>query len=263
MTVLPHHRIAVWFSCGAASAVALKLTVDRYGVERVLALNTPIAEEHPDNRRFLADVAAWVGIPIQEVIHPDFPSSSCVEVWDKRSFMSSPYGAPCTLILKKQARQEWEKANPVDWHVLGFTAEETARHERFVLTERDNVLPVLIEEGYDKAECMGVIQKAGIALPAIYAEGFPNANCIGCVKSSSPDYWNLVRRTHPDVFNARAEQSRRIGARLVEVKGERLFLDHLPETAKGRGIPQHMPDCGLFCEERLPFRKKPKAEVPA
>ena len=37
-------KIAVWFSCGAASAVALKLTVDKYGLDNVYAVNNPVIE---------------------------------------------------------------------------------------------------------------------------------------------------------------------------------------------------------------------------
>lgn len=37
--------IAVWFSNGAPSACALKLTVKRFGPENVRALNNPVAEE--------------------------------------------------------------------------------------------------------------------------------------------------------------------------------------------------------------------------
>lgn len=40
--------IAVWFSCGAASAAALKLTVEKYGKVDVRAVNNPVAEEDPD-----------------------------------------------------------------------------------------------------------------------------------------------------------------------------------------------------------------------
>lgn len=50
-------HVAVWFSCGAASAVAAKLTLDKYGsTNRVSIINNPIQEEHEDNQRFLSDV---------------------------------------------------------------------------------------------------------------------------------------------------------------------------------------------------------------
>jgi len=245
--------IAVWFSCGAASACALKLTVEKYGADDVRAINNPVANEHPDNRRFLADVQEWVGVEIEDAINSKYPTADCVDVWEKRGAMSiivpgKGAVAPCTDHLKKEARQEWEKANRADWHVLGFTADEKKRHERFVLTERENVLPVLIDAGMTKEDCWDMLRRDGIRLPAMYRLGYPNANCIGCVKATSPTYWNLVRKTHPEVFRQRAEQSRRLGAKLVRVKNERIYLDELDENAKGRPL-KSMPDCGLFCEE--------------
>ena len=241
-------KIAVWFSCGAASAAALKLTVDKYGADNVYAVNNPVIEEHHDNKRFAEDVAKWVGIDIQYAVNSKYPLASVVDVFDRRKGMAFPHGAPCTVELKKRARQEWEESHPVDWHVLGFTVDERNRHDRFVMTERDNVLPILIDANMTKNDCADMIRAAGIKLPEIYARGFPNANCIGCVKATSPTYWNLVRREFPEVFDQRAEQSRRLGARLVRVKNERIFLDELDPKAKGRPL-KTMPDCGLFCEE--------------
>jgi len=243
--------IAVWFSCGAASAAALKLTVEKYGRNQVRAVNQPIAEEHPDNRRFCREIAQWAGVEIEEYTASKYPTGSCVDVWDRRGAMVFPSGAPCTVHLKKEARHEWEAINRPDWHVLGFTAEERKRHERFVQTERENVLPVLIDAGMGKADCADLIRSQGIRLPAIYDHGFPNANCVGCVKATSPTYWNLVRREFPEVFAARAEQSRRLGARLVRVNNERIFLDELDPSAKGAPLWE-MPPCSLFCEEWTP-----------
>tara|TARA_R110000803_G_scaffold204706_1_gene270921 strand:+ start:1167 stop:1901 length:735 start_codon:yes stop_codon:yes gene_type:complete len=241
-------KVAVWFSCGAASAAALKLTVDKYGADNVYAVNNPVVEEHYDNKRFAEDVANWVGIDIQYAVNSKYPLASVVDVFDRRKGMSFPHGAPCTVELKKRARQEWEKSNPVDWHVLGFTVDERNRHDRFVMTERDNVLPILIDANMTKNDCADMIRAAGVKLPEIYGLGFPNANCIGCVKATSPTYWNLVRQEFPEVFDQRAKQSRRLGAKLVRVKNERLFLDELDAKAKGRPL-RTMPDCGLFCEE--------------
>lgn len=241
--------IAVWFSCGAASAAALKLTVEKYGAAEVRAVNNPIKEEDADNLRFMRDVADWVGVEIETAKYPYYPSGSAREVWAQRRYMSGNAGAPCTMLLKKGARYEWEAVNKPDWHVLGFTSEEKKRHERFVLTERENVLPVLIDAGMTKADCADMIRSAGLKLPRVYDLGFPNANCIGCVKSKGVSYWNLVRKTHPEVFADRAEQSRELGVRLVQYKGKRVFLDELPADARGKKLVS-LPDCGVFCEER-------------
>jgi hypothetical protein len=244
--------IAVWFSSGAASAVALKKTVERYGnLCTIRAVNNPINEEDADNRRFLRDVERWVGVTVEYATNPHYPNASAVEVWDRRGGMSFPHGAPCTVSLKKEARQQWENRNQVDWHVLGFTADEVRRHERFTLTERPNVLPVLIEAGLSKEDCFTILRDAGIELPRVYAMGYPNANCIGCVKATSPTYWNHVRQQHPAVFDVRAEQSRRLGAKLARVNNKRVFLDELDPAATGNPLKaMKTVECGLFCEEK-------------
>jgi 3'-phosphoadenosine 5'-phosphosulfate sulfotransferase (PAPS reductase)/FAD synthetase len=242
--------IAVWFSCGAASAVAAKKTIERFGeTHNILIVNNPVKEEHEDNRRFLKDVEKWLGYPIIVASNKDFPDNSTVSVWDKRKYMSGVRGAPCTVLLKKEARHQFELTHKIDYHVLGFTVNEKNRSDRFIKYERENTIPVLIDAGLSKEDCFLILEEAGIDLPYIYKLGYPNANCIGCVKSSSPTYWNLVRKTFPEIFKQRAEQSRRIGCKLVKYKGKRIFLDELPEDAKGGKIKSH--ECGIFCETKI------------
>jgi hypothetical protein len=120
--------------------------------------------------------------------------------------------------------------------------------KRFNTGERGNTIPVLIAELLTKQDCFKIVEKAGIKLPLIYSLGYPNANCIGCVKSQSPTYWNLVRKTFPDVFEERAIQSRRIGCKLVKLKGKRIYLDELLETHKGGKIKSY--ECGIFCDTK-------------
>jgi hypothetical protein len=244
--------IAVWVSCGLASAVAAKLTVEKYGATHTIRLvNNPVVEEGADNRRFLAEVERWCGVAIESVTNPAYPECSAEGVWAKRGAMAFPHGAPCTFHLKKEARQLWERDNPMDWHVLGFTADERKRHDNFIFTERSNVIPVLIDAGVTKQDCFDMVSAAGIAAPESYGLGYPNANCRGCVKATSPTYWNLVRKVDPEVFRRRAEQSRQLGVRLVRVNNERIFLDELSPTTLGRPLKMLvMPDCSTFCEER-------------
>lgn len=252
MTVDHKKIIAVWFSCGAASAVAAKKTIEKYKDTHVVrVINNPVKEEDTDNVRFLKDVEKWIGTKIEFCINERFPDCSAETVWKNRKYMSGIRGAPCTLELKKRARQQWERENKWDYLVMGFTYDEIDRHENFKLSERENILPVLIDERITKEDCFKILNEAGIRLPELYHKGFPNANCIGCVKATSPDYWNLVRKEFPDIFNERAKMSRGIGCRLTRYKGKRIFLDELPVCAKGRGLKKMKNiECGIFCEER-------------
>lgn len=240
-------KIAVYFSCGAASYKAVKETIRLYGHRcNVVVVNNPIKEEDPDNQRFLQDVEKHLGIAIQKAINSKYPSCSAMEVWDDRQYMSGVAGAPCTLELKKKARYEWEVKNRPDWTVMGFTKEEKHRFERFQLNERPASLYVL--ENITKAECFQDVINDGLQLPQQYTKfGMPNANCDGCVKCQSPTYWNHTRIVKPEVFKQRAEQSREIGAKLVRVKGKRIFLDELDPKAKGGKMKDLNFECGIFC----------------
>ena len=245
----PGDLIVVWFSCGAASAVAAKKTIERYGSFcQVRVVNHPVKEEHPDNLRFLKDVEGWLGVPIEASVNKKWLNSSAEEVWLKEKFMSSPHGASCTRALKRRAGDQWEEENKPDWCVLGFTCDEKARFDRFKLMERSNALPILIDEGLRKQDCYNLLISEGIMPPAIYQLGYPNANCIGCIKAASPSYWNLVRKTHPEVFARRAKISRQLGVRLVKLKGKRIFLDELPPSFKSRPIKTMNIECGIFCD---------------
>lgn len=243
--------IVVWVSCGAASAVAAIETQRLFGeVQEIRYVNTPIKEEDPDNLRFMDDLSRHLGAPIERAVNAKFPNGSAREVWAKRGAMSFPHGAPCTKELKKDARYQWQDQHKPEWHVLGFTADEKARHDRFVLTEISNVIPVLIDYGITKSDCFQILDRIGLRRPAVYDRGYPNANCLGCVKATSPTYWNHVRSQDPAVFDDRSAQSRELGVRLARYKGKRVFLDELPMTAKGRSIKNWTVECGLFCEEK-------------
>jgi 3'-phosphoadenosine 5'-phosphosulfate sulfotransferase (PAPS reductase)/FAD synthetase len=246
-------NIVVWFSCGAASAVAAKKTIEIYGKNNLVTIvNNPIDEEDKDNLRFLKDCENWLGQKIVIAKNDKAGTTSAVEIWNRKKYMSGIKGAPCTTILKKGARLLYETNNKVDFHVLGFTADEQQRAKRFKTFERANTLPVLIDLNITKKDCFQILQSAGIKLPEIYYKGFPNANCIGCVKATSASYWNLVRREYPEIFTERLAQSERLKVKLVRHKGKRIFLSELDEEAKGRKIKA--PECGIFCE--IPFVSK-------
>lgn len=242
-------RIVAWFSCGAASAVATKLTLSQYAATcEVRVARCIVEEEHEDNERFAADCEKWFGVPVLTLRSSEYRSAE--EVWKKRSYMSGKDGAPCTMEMKKAVRWEFEKAEHPDYQVFGYTAEEKRRVSLFAKNNPDvRMLTPLIEHHLGKADCYALIARAGIVLPAMYRLGFNNNNCIGCVKASSPTYWNRVRRHFPDVFEKRAKLSREIGCRLVKGtsgKRARFFLDELnPQEGLNDSEPEL--DCSPLC----------------
>jgi hypothetical protein len=235
-------RRVVWFSCGAASAVAAKLAVEKYGEACEVVYCDTMNTEHEDNARFFADVQQWIGRTIT-VIRSD-KYGSIDDVFDRRRYMSGVKGAICTTEMKKFPREKFQRLDDV--HIFGYTAEEQRRADTFEDTNPAlHVEWVLIDAGVTKASCLSLLNDAGIALPVMYSLGFDHNNCIGCVKATSPGYWNRTRKLFPEVFERRVIQSRAIGAKLVRVKGQRIYLDQLPAD-------EHAPDdaieCGPVCQ---------------
>jgi 3'-phosphoadenosine 5'-phosphosulfate sulfotransferase (PAPS reductase)/FAD synthetase len=217
-------RRIVWFSCGAASAVAAWWMKRNSTVFFDLVYCDTGLDEHPDNRRFLRDVERWLGYPIKIISSKKYRSVE--QVFAVRRYMSGIKGAPCTVELKKVPRLEYQFAD--DIHIFGLTADEVKRKDEFIGNNAGMRFEwPLIDNGITKRDCLSIIENAGIKLPIMYQLGFEHNNCIGCVKATSPKYWNLVRRHFPEVFERRAKQSRDIGCKLTRVDNVRIFLDEL------------------------------------
>ena len=234
-------RVVAWFSCGAASACAAKLAIEGFGLDVEVVYCDTSTSEHPDNARFMADVERWLNRPVTIIRSQHFVSVD--EVFERTRYMAGIAGARCTTEMKKIPRFLFQ--HPDDVHVFGYTSDEGKRITRFEANNPDMSMSwVLRDAGMDKAACLRMIEEAGMVLPAMYRLGYKNNNCLGCVKATSPGYWNKIRQDFPEVFERRARQSRAIGARLVRYKGERIFLDELPATAKGK---QENISCGPEC----------------
>lgn len=241
-------RIVCQFSCGAASAVATKLVLAKYAAtHQVEIINAFIAEEDEDNRRFLADVERWVGRTFT-VLRDTKYGASIDEVWRRERFMKGQHGAPCSKHLKRRLLDSWRL--PSDIMVLGFCADEPWRADDFRQRRSDiELLTPLIEYGLTKADCLAMVQRAGIELPLMYRQGFENANCPGCPKGGK-GYWNRIRVIRPEVFKARMERQEDIGPGAYFLKGdkpgERLALKDLDPSAGRHDEPA--PECSFLCE---------------
>jgi hypothetical protein len=238
-------RIVCQFSCGAASAVATKLTLAQHPDAEIV--NAFVLQEHPDNRRFLADCEVWFGKPVT-VLRDEKYGASIINVFRKKQFMKGPRGAPCTSILKRELLDAWKK--PGDIMVFGYTAEEADRLDDF--RERNPERPVLaplIDAGLGKEDCKAMVERAGIELPLMYRLGYDNANCIGCVKGGE-GYWRAIREDFPAEFAELADVQEEIGpgAYLFRDRktNERYSLRDMPPGPVRRN--EALPSCSFFCE---------------
>lgn len=243
-------RIVCQFSCGAASAVAAKLTLAKFSSD-VLIVNAFITEEHEDNRRFLADCERWFGCPIK-VLQDEKYGASTDEVWRRKRYMKGLQGAPCSKLLKRDLLDSI--AEPDDISVIGFTAEEEDRAidlQQFAPSKKWKF--PLIERGLGKEDCLAMVERAGIELPLMYRLGYDNANCIGCPKGGQA-YWQNIREDFPQRFIQIKTIQENIGPgayflrfRSGPRKNERMSLAELPA---GRGNMRNEPSfsCSFFCD---------------
>ena len=230
-------REVCWFSGGVSSFVACYLRKDI--IDEIFYID--IDDQHPDTMRFLKDCEKVLN---KEIKILKSPMENVENVVRKSKFINSPYGAPCTKILKKKVRQEWEKIQDEEiTYVWGYDSEEKKRIERLknTMIEYDHRFP-LLENSLTKKDAHGILHKLNIRRPIMYDMGYKNNNCIGCVKGGM-GYWNKIRQDFPEVFNSRAKLEREIGASCI--KG--VFLDEL-DPKRGRIENEIMKECGIMCE---------------
>lgn len=231
-------RTLSWFSCGAASAVATKLTPN------AIPVYCETGSEHPDNVRFLTDCERWFGRSVERIASDKYADTWAV--WEDRRYLAGINGAPCTIELKVAPRLAYQR--PDDVHVFGYTADgpDVDRANRLRATYPEMAIRTpLIDRGVTKEACLEMVSRAGIKLPPLYALGFQNNNCLPCVKATSPAYWALVRKNFPDKFDRMAKLARELDVRLCRIDGERAFIDEIPldqETTNPL-----VPSCDFLC----------------
>lgn len=240
-------RIVCHFSCGAASAVATKLTLASEPAARVEILNAFIENEHPDNRRFLDDCERWFQHPVTRLSDHKY-GANVHEVWRRERFMKSLFGAPCSMLLKREVIEA--ACFPNDIHVFGYTAEELKSRKGVRRLLDVGARMPLIDRGLSHADCLAIIERAEIELPAMYRLGYNNANCIGCCKGGE-GYWNKIRRDFPEVFAQVVQIQEAIGpgAYLFRNRktGSRYGLKDLDPKA-GRHTTE-LPACSFVCAD--------------
>jgi hypothetical protein len=242
-------RNIVWFSCGAASAVAAKIAATTM-TDVVVAYCDTSSTEHPDNMRFLSDVEKWIGQKVIMLRSAKYKDTW--DVWNKTGYLVGVAGARCTSELKRAVRVAFEEDGDVQ--MFGYTVEEKKRAALFEKNNPEiNARWPLIDAGLTKDDCLGMLWKAGIEIPTMYKMGYKNNNCIGCVKGQA-GYWNKIRRDFPPVFLRTAKLERKLDVAINKtyVNGERIrvFLDELPPD---RGNYADEPDisCGIVCSSAL------------
>ncbi len=229
-------RTVVWFSCGAASAVAAKLAIKENENTTIAYCDT--GGEHPDNKRFLRDCQAWFGQQVKILRNEKYKDH--FDVCFKERYLIGPAGAKCTVELKKKLRLKFQR--PDDIHILGYTLDEKPRAERFNNNNPElSTKWILIDKGLTKQDCLGVIWSAGLKIPVMYDMGYSHNNCIGCVKGGM-GYWNKIRIDFPEHFLRMCALEHNLNRKILG----NIFLDELSPTA-GNHATEPPITCGLGC----------------
>ena len=227
-----------WISAGVSSFIAAYLYKEK--IDKIIYIDIP--NQHIDSLRFISDCEKVLNKEIEIIKSEKY--NSVEDVILKKKFINSPYGAPCTLELKKRVREKWESQQEDNnfTYIWGYDLNEKKRAERLKQNsfEYTHIFP-LIENNLTKQDCHALLKKTGIKRPFMYDLGYPNNNCIGCVKGGM-GYWNKIRIDFPEIFKSRAILERKIKHSCING----LFLDEL-EKNRGRKQKVILQECSFFC----------------
>lgn len=211
-------KVICWFSGGVTSAVACKLAIDLFGLEKCVIIFIDTYNEDSDTYRFLEDCEKWYGRPILRISAIPEKYQSIKDVWIKYKGMNFANGAICSSELKRAVRLKWQKENQYDYQVFGFDIDEPKRAKSMTLNY-PNALAVypLLFHGMSKEMCIEYLTEREIDIPRAYKWGFRNNNCLGtgCVQGGI-GYWQLMAKVLPQNFDAMAEMEHY----LTDLKGE-------------------------------------------
>jgi hypothetical protein len=276
----PESQTIAWVSGGAASAVACYLFYQEAlkHSPTILPLFVRIdpLSEHPDTQRFVDECSLKLfdSIPIHVIsvhTHGSPIYKDCRSHYDvlrKVRGIRFKDGAPCTRILKREVRDNFQIKLGLNSHVWGFCKGEEKRMHQMLAQPGYHHFP-LIEHGLTKQDCFALLEGMGILLPEMYRLGFNNNNCISCCKGGM-GYFNHIRTVFPEEFKKMAELERDVGHSCLKetIKGDKksrkVFLDEL-DPERGRHEPMYVEDCGStgeICEISLMTGKAHFDDVP-
>lgn len=208
--------IICWWSGGATSTVACKLSIDLYGIDncRIVFINTN--NEDSDTYRFKIDCEKWYNKKIETISNKKYVSIK--NVWIKYESLNTAHGAICSSELKRAVRIKFQKENKFNYQVFGFDINESNRAKAMKINYPDSkpIFPLLLY-GLTKKDCIKILIKNKIEIPQVYKYGFSNNNCFntGCVQGGI-GYWQKIKRDFPKKF----EEMAILEHELTNIKGK-------------------------------------------
>lgn len=231
------------YSGGHDSALVGIELVRRFGPENVVLLNhdIPAHTEDADIKRFKAEVADYLGVPITYASHHDPTADQfdvCVEA---KAFKVNDGQELCTNRLKTKPFMEWlsENADPANTIIYyGFNAKEPHRIQR-----RSGIMGTLgWKTDYPlalwKDRTIYGTEEIGIVRPLTYAV-FKHGNCVGCLKAGW-QHWYIVYCTRPDIWAKAKWAEDEIGYAIHHDESGPVYMEDMEpkfEAMRQAGIP--------------------------
>jgi 3'-phosphoadenosine 5'-phosphosulfate sulfotransferase (PAPS reductase)/FAD synthetase len=250
--------VICWWSGGVTSAVACKIALDLYGKENCRVIMIDTKNEDDDTYRFLLDCEKWYGKQIEIITAIGSEYESIQDVWIKHKSLNVANGAICSSKLKRAVREKWQKTNEYTHQVFGFEFDKKEFNRAMSMQmNHEKAKPIfpLLMMGYDKLECIRIIEKENIDIPRAYKLGLKNNNCLktGCVQGGI-GYWQKIQKEMPDRFDAMAEMEHK----LTDLKGKPVtMLKDQSKQAKESGntlvfLKKHKDYPDLKCIDDMP-----------
>ena len=238
---MDNKKIVCWWSGGITSAVACKISIDLFGKDNCQVIMIDTKNEDEDTYRFLKDCEKWYDKPITRITEIGEDYKDIQDVWIKYKSLNVATGAICSTQLKRIARERWQEKNDFDYQIFGFEFNKKEFNRATGLSKNHpkakGIYPLLMM-GYDKDDCLDIVDKAGIEIPRMYKLGFRNNNCFktGCVQGGI-GYWQKMKREFPDKFENMADMEHK----LTELRGEPVTMlkdqsNKAKKTVKDTGI---------------------------
>lgn len=220
MNFNPEKNIICWWSGGVTSAVACKIAIDLFGIDKCRIIMIDTKNEHDDTYRFKNDCSLWYGKDIEIItnIGPNKKYSCIEDVWHEYNSLNVAHGAICSSELKRQIRIDFQRRNEYSFQVFGFDNSEIKRANNIKKNYPSSkpIFPLLMY-GLSKKDCIKYIESENIEIPKMYKLGFHNNNCFGtgCVQGGI-GYWQKMKNEFPDKF----EKMANLEHLLTDEKGE-------------------------------------------